>query len=73
MTPQTFYASAYNEIFINAQNTYFDRNRLYRAIGYVFSKYIKTEIGFMAQTLQSGSRNQFQIACFNNLPFKNAR
>ena len=71
MTPNTVYASAYNEIFINAQNTYFDRNRLYGAIGYVFNKYIKAEVGFMAQTRQSGNRNQFQIVCFNNLPFKN--
>ena len=69
MAPQTLYASAYNEVFINAQNTYFDRNRLYGAIGYVFSKYIKAEVGFMAQTLQSKNRNQFQIACYNNLPF----
>ena len=73
MAPNTFYASAYNEIFINAQNSYFDRNRLYGALGYVFSKYIKAEVGFMAQTLQARNRNQFQIVCFNNLPFKNAR
>ncbi len=73
MAPQALYASAYNEVFVNAQNTHFDRNRLYGAIGYVFNKYIKAEVGFMAQTLQSGNRNQFQIACFNNLPFKNAR
>ena len=71
MTPNTVYASAYNEIFINAQNTYFDRNRLYGAIGYVFNKNIKAEAGFMAQTRQSGNRNKFQIVCFNNLPLKN--
>ena len=38
---------------------------------YVFNKNIKAEAGFMAQTRQSGNRNQFQIVCFNNLPFKN--
>ena len=38
MAPNTVYASAYNEIFINAQNTYFDRNRLYNAIGYAFNR-----------------------------------
>ena len=73
MAPNTMYASAYNEIFINAQNSYFDRNRLYGALGYVFSKYIKVEVGFMAQTLQARNRNQFQIVCFNNLPLKNNR
>ena len=71
MSPNTVYASAYNEVFLNAQNTYFDRNRLYGAIGYVFNKHIKAEIGFMAQTLQSSNRNQFQIVIFNSLPFKN--
>ena len=50
MAPNTVYASAYNEIFINAQNTYLDRNKLYNAIGYAFNKYIKDEVGFMAQT-----------------------
>ena len=73
MAPNTIYASAYNEIFINAQNSYFDRNRLYGAVGYVFTKYIKAEVGFMAQTLQAKNRNQFQIVFFNNLPFSNAK
>jgi hypothetical protein len=54
--------------FLNAQKPIFDRNRLYGAIGYVFSKYVKAEVGFMAQTLKSTNRNQFQIVLFNNLP-----
>jgi Protein of unknown function (DUF2490) len=69
MTANTIYASAYNEIFLNAENPIFDRNRLYGAIGYVFSKYVKAEVGFMAQTLETTNRNQFQIVLFNNLPF----
>jgi hypothetical protein len=35
-----YYFSAYNEIFINAQQNIFDRNRLYGAIGYIFNKNI---------------------------------
>lgn len=73
MAPNTFYASAYNEIFINAQKTFFDRNRLYGAIGYVLNKSMKAEIGFMAQTQQARNRNQFQIVFFNNLPLRNAK
>jgi hypothetical protein len=69
MVANTVYASAYNEIFLNAQKPIFDRNRLYGAIGYVFSKYVKAEVGFMAQTLETTNRNQFQIVLFNNLPF----
>jgi hypothetical protein len=67
MSPNTLYASAYNEIFVNRQGTYFDRNRLYGALGYVIDKNFRVEAGFMAQTLQNTNRNQFQIVVFNNL------
>ncbi len=73
MAANTFYASAYNEIFINAQNTYFDRNRVYGGVGYVFNKSFRAELGFMAQTLQLVNRNQFQIMFFNNLPLGKAK
>lgn len=73
MAANTFYASAYNEIFLNAQNTYFDRNRFYGGIGYVFNKNIRAELGFMAQTQQAGNRNQFQFMLFNNLPLGKAK
>ena len=69
MIEKTIYASAYNEIFLNAQNPIFDRNRLYGALGYVFNKSFKIEVGFMAQTLENTNRNQFQIVLFNSLPF----
>ena len=65
-----FYLSAYNEIFINAQQHIFDRNRLYGAIGYVFNKNIKIEGGYMAQTVTTSNSNQFQIVV-NNIPFNN--
>ena len=65
----TIYFSAYDEIFINADNPLFDRNRLYGALGYFIHKNIKIEAGFMAQTLEKSNRNQFQIGIFNNLPF----
>ncbi|MBK9981033.1 MAG: DUF2490 domain-containing protein [Saprospiraceae bacterium] len=67
MEAKAIYASAYNEIFLNSTNTLFDRNRLYGALGYVFSKNFRMEAGFMNQTLESSYRNQFQIVLFNNL------
>ncbi|WP_220096078.1 DUF2490 domain-containing protein [Daejeonella oryzae] len=69
MTEKTIYASAYNEIFLNAQNAIFDRNRLYGGLGYIINKNFRVEGGFMAQTLENTNRNQFQIILFNNLPF----
>ena len=65
------YASAYNEIFLNSESPFFDRNRIYGAIGYVVSKHLRAEIGIMSQTLEKNHRNQFQIVIFNNLPFIN--
>lgn len=68
MEKNAIYFSSYNELFINAKNSLFDRNRLYSALGYVINKNFKIEAGFMAQTLENSNRNQFQIAIFNNLP-----
>ncbi|MEP7318641.1 MAG: DUF2490 domain-containing protein [Panacibacter sp.] len=68
MIPNTIYASAYDEIFINGQGEKFDRNRLYGGLGYVISKNFRIEAGLMAQTLQATNRNQFQIMVFNNIP-----
>jgi hypothetical protein len=63
------YLSLYNEVFLNHQKTYFDRNRLYGALGYVLRKDLKIELGFMNQTVANSGRNQFQIVIFNDLPF----
>jgi hypothetical protein len=62
----TFYLSAYNEIFINTEQNYFDRNRLSVGLGYRFSKLIRTEIGVMNQTTTAASRNQLNIITFLN-------
>ena len=70
MVNNTVYLSVYNEVFVNAQDQYFDRNRLYGGIGYVINKNFRFETGFMQQKLQETQRGQFQIIFFNNLPFK---
>jgi hypothetical protein len=63
---KTFYLSAYNEIFINTEPDYFDRNRLYGGLGYRFSKLIRAEIGVLKQTTAKGSRNQLNIITYFN-------
>lgn len=62
----TFYLSMYNEVFANTERNYFDRNRLYGGLGYRFSKNVRSEIGFMNQTLQNSSSNQLNIITFIN-------
>jgi hypothetical protein len=73
MTDKTVYASAYNELFINAASPVFDRNRLYGALGYVINKSFRVEAGFMTQTLENSFRHQFQFVVFNNLPFNHEK
>lgn len=69
MEKNAVYASAYNEIFINTEANYFDRDRIYGGIGYCFNKNFKVEAGIMTQILSNSSRTQFQIMFFNSLPF----
>jgi hypothetical protein len=69
MDKNAFYASAYNEIFINTESNYFDRDRIYGGFGYCFNKNFKVEAGVMTQILSNSSRTQFQIMFFNSLPF----
>ncbi len=68
MVSKTIYLSLYNEIFIQPKSPVFDRDRVYGAIGYVFSSNLKVEAGLMAQLLESSDRAQFQIALFNTFP-----
>ncbi len=70
MGEDTFYLSAYNEVFLNGQKAVFDRNRLYGGLGYAFSKNFRVELGAMSQIFESRNRAQFQIVVFNNLPRK---
>ena len=69
MIAKTWYASVYDEIFLNTESPIFDRNRLYGALGYVVNKDIKIELGFMSQMQEKTRREQFQFVVFNNLPF----
>lgn len=69
MDKNAVYASAYNEIFINTEANYFDRDRIYGGLGYCFNKNFKVEAGVMTQILSNSSRTQFQIMFFNSLPF----
>ena len=70
MIKSAIYFSAYNEIFINSHSSFFDRNRLYGALGFCISKDLKIEVGAMSQIFETKNRTQFQIAFFNNLPFQ---
>ncbi len=71
MVTNAIYLSVYNEIFLQPKSPVFDRDRIYGAIGFVFSKNLKAEAGWMTQLLESRHRGQFQIALFNTMPLRN--
>ncbi|RKE98651.1 DUF2490 domain-containing protein [Ichthyenterobacterium magnum] len=62
----SFYFSAYNEIFLNTESSVFDRNRIYGGLGYKLSKNIKLELGYMNQVFEASSRDQINIISFIN-------
>ncbi len=62
----SFYLSAYNEIFLNAKSSIFDRNRLYGGFGYKVNKNLRFELGYMNQFFETNSRDQLNIISFVN-------
>ena len=62
-----WYASAYNEIFLNTKSSVFDRNRLYCGIGYKLNSSVRFEIGYMNQFFETSGRDQLNIITFVNL------
>ncbi|MFK8104514.1 MAG: DUF2490 domain-containing protein [Saprospiraceae bacterium] len=62
----TWYASVYNEIFLNDEQIVYDRNRLYLGLGYRLSKSTKFEVGYMNQFLNNNSRDQINLITLVN-------
>ena len=70
MERNTIYLAIYNELFMNGQRTvgngntveFFDRNRLYGAVGYVIQDGLKVQFGVMNQTTDSWGKNQIQLS-----------
>lgn len=69
-----FYIPIYNEVFINGEKMgnieYFDRNRLYGGLGYVWKENLRVQLGLMEQTLNSNfSKTQLQFSLHHNFHF----
>ena len=70
MEKKTIYLALYNELFINGQRKignnreveFFDRNRFYSGLGYIFKKGLKVQLGFMNQTTDNWGKNQLQFS-----------
>ena len=62
----TWFIGLYDEIFIKTENKFFDRNRLYGALGYIFNKDLSVQAGMLHQQLQLTGKWYFQFALVFN-------
>lgn len=58
---KSFYATAFNEIFISFQKPTFNQNRAHIGIGYTFSKKLKVEAGYLKNHFSSTHYDRFRI------------
>ncbi|MBS1920835.1 MAG: DUF2490 domain-containing protein [Bacteroidetes bacterium] len=49
IVPETFYVTVFDEIFLNNETPYFERNRFFAGIGYQISKQFSVQPGFLRQ------------------------
>lgn len=61
-----FYIGLYDEIFVNTEKNYFDRNRLYGALGYLVNEKVNVQTGMLYQTIDSYSKWYMQFALIFN-------
>lgn len=70
MKKGVFYIALYNELFVNTSKDigngrtveFFDRNRLYGALGYHILDKLKVQLGYMYQSNNSYGKGQFQLS-----------
>ncbi|MDC9722162.1 MAG: DUF2490 domain-containing protein [Urechidicola sp.] len=65
-----FFLGVYDEIFINTKESFFDRNRLYGALGYQINKDINIQTGMLHQQLSNSGKWYLQFAVFINTDFR---
>ncbi len=56
-----FFLGLYDEVFLNTRATFFDRNRLYGALGYQFSKSTSLQIGVLQQQVSTAGKFHLQF------------
>jgi hypothetical protein len=66
----TLFLSFYDELFINLSATPFDRNRLYGAMGYQFLQNANIQLGYLAQTTNTITKQYLQAAVFYNIDLR---
>ena len=70
--PGTFFLGLYDEIFVNTKQTFFDRNRLYGALGYQINKPVQVQLGFLHQRVNNFGKYYLQFGVVYNPDFRTA-
>ncbi len=65
-----FFLGIYNEIFVNTKQTFFDRNRLYGAVGYQFTPSTQLQLGLLHQRVNSFGKYYLQFGLSFNPDFR---
>ena len=69
----SLFLGLYDEIFINTKEPFFDRNRLYGALGYQFNKATSVQAGIMHQQLTNYGKLYLQFALVFNPDLRNKK
>ncbi len=62
----TFFLNFYDEVFLNLQNTAFDQNRLYGALGVHLTENSSVQIGYLKNHFNNINFDRLQFALFYN-------
>ena len=64
--PGAVFLGVYDEVFVNTEQTFFDRNRLYGALGYQFKPELSIQIGMLYQRVNTYGKEYLQLALLYN-------
>ncbi len=66
----TLFLGVYDEVFLNTENVFFDRNRLYAALGYQFNKITQVQLGYLYQRVNNFGKSYLQVGLVFNPDFR---
>ena len=66
MEPGAVFLGVYDEVFVNTEQTFFDRNRLYGALGYQFKPELSMQVGMLFQRINPYGKKYLQLALLYN-------
>ncbi|MEL6812028.1 MAG: DUF2490 domain-containing protein [Bacteroidota bacterium] len=63
---ETWFLTAYDEVFVNFQEPLFGQNRLYGAVGYKLDQNVTFQMGYLKNHFTGANFDRFQLAIFWN-------